>query len=85
MGQRDLARIINTQRSYAETNEGKCMFSLNVFKVAKEVILDYVQDNTQRAKYFDDLKIAKDLYRKRIKNKGLMHLWMNPKLLKKML
>ncbi len=67
LGQRDLARIINTQRSYSETNEGKCMFALNVFKAAEEVILDYIQDNTERAKYFEDLKIAKDLYRKRIR------------------
>ncbi len=67
LGQRDLARIINSQRGYSETNEGKCMFSLNVFKAAEEIILDYIQDNTERAKYFEDLKIAKDLYRKRIR------------------
>ncbi len=67
LGQRDLARVINTQRSYSETNEGKCMFTLNVFKATEEVILDYIQDNTERSKYFEDLKIAKDLYRKRIR------------------
>jgi len=67
LGQRDLARVINTQRSYSETNEGKCMFTLNVFKAAEEVILDYIQDNAERAKYFEDLNIAKDLYRKRIR------------------
>ena len=67
LGQRDLARIINSQRGYSETNEGKCMFSLNIFKAAEEIILDYIQDNTERAKYFEDLKIAKDLYRKRIR------------------
>ncbi len=67
LGQRDLARMLNTQRSYSETNEGRCMFTLNVFKAAEEVILDYIQDNTERAKYFEDLGIAKDLYRKRIR------------------
>jgi serine protein kinase len=67
LGQRDLARIINTQRGYSETNEGKCMFALDSFKAAEDVILDYVQDNNERAKYFEDLKIAKGLYRKRIR------------------
>ncbi len=67
LGQRDLARAINTMRGFPETNEGQCMFALDVFKAAEDVILDYVQDNTERAKYFDDLNIAKSLYRKRIR------------------
>ncbi len=67
LGQRDLARIINTQRGYPETNEGKCMFALDVFKAAEDIILDYIYDNNERAKYFEDLKIAKGLYRKRIR------------------
>ncbi len=67
LGQRDLARMINSQRGYSETNEGKCMFAEDVFRSAEEVILDYIQENNERAKYFDDLKIAKSLYRKRIR------------------
>lgn len=67
LGQRDLARVINTQRGYSETNEGRCMFAEDSFKATEEVILDYVQDTTERAKYFEDLKIAKGLYRKRIR------------------
>jgi serine protein kinase len=67
MGQRDLARMINTQRGYSETNEGKCMFALDTFKAAEDVILDYVHDSNERSKYFEDLKIAKSLYRKRIR------------------
>ena len=43
------------------------MFALDVFKAAEDVILDYVQDNNDRAKYFEDMKIAKGLYRKRIR------------------
>jgi serine protein kinase len=83
LGQRDLARMINTQRGYSETNEGRCMFSLNVFKAAEEVILDYVQDNTERAKYFDDLKIAKDLYRKRIRTEMFNAFMDEPEAIKK--
>jgi len=67
LGQRDLARMINTQRGFPETNEGKCIFALDAFKAAEDVILDYVQDNNDRAKYFEDLSIAKGLYRKRIR------------------
>jgi len=67
LGQRDLARMINTQRGFSETNEGRCMFALDIFKAGEDVILDYVQDNTERAKYFEDIKICKGLYRKRIR------------------
>lgn len=67
LGQRDLARIINTMRGFPETNEGQCMFALDVFKAGEDIILDYVQDNSDRAKYFEDMKIAKGLYRKRIR------------------
>ncbi|MCU7492574.1 MAG: serine protein kinase PrkA [Ignavibacteria bacterium] len=67
LGQRDLARIINTQRGYSETNEGRCMFGEDAFKATEEVILDYIQDTNERQKYFEDLKIARGLYRKRIR------------------
>ncbi|MGE5411536.1 MAG: hypothetical protein ACM3MI_11305, partial [Clostridiales bacterium] len=67
LGQRDLARMINTQRGYSETNEGRCMFGEDAFKATEEVILDYILDTNERAKYFEDLKIAKGLYRKRIR------------------
>ncbi len=67
LGQRDLARTLNTLRGFPETNEGECMFALDIFKAAEDIILDYVQDNNERAKYFEDMKIAKGLYRKRIR------------------
>lgn len=67
LGQRDLARMLNTLRGFPETNEGECMFALDVFKASEDIILDYVQDNNDRAKYFEDMKIAKSLYRKRIR------------------
>ncbi len=83
LGQRDLARMINTARGYSETNEGKCMFAEDAFKAAEEVILDYVQDTNERAKYFEDLKIAKGLYRKQIRTEMFNAFMDEPSAIKK--
>ncbi|MBU0474384.1 MAG: serine protein kinase PrkA [Bacteroidetes bacterium] len=83
LGQRDLARMITTQRGFTETNEGKCMFALDAFKAAENVILDYIQDNKEHAKYFDDLKIAKSLYRKRIRTEMFNAFMDEPSAIKK--
>jgi len=50
----------------SETNEGKCMFAYDFFKAMERIILDYVVDANDRAKYMEDLKIAKELYRERV-------------------
>jgi serine protein kinase len=50
----------------SETNEGKCMFAHDIFKALDRIILDYVTDANDRAKYLEDLKIAKTLYRERV-------------------
>ena len=42
------------------------MFAYDVFKTLERVVLDYVVDTNDRAKYLEDLKIAKGLYRERI-------------------
>ena len=83
LGQRDLARIINTMRGFPETNEGECMFALDVFKAGEDIILDYVQDNSDRAKYFEDMKIAKGLYRKRIRTEMFNAFMDEPSAIKK--
>ncbi len=66
LGQRNLGRAIQLIVESSETNEGKCMFAYDVFKTVERVILDYVTDNNDRAKYLEDLKTAKGLYRERI-------------------
>jgi serine protein kinase len=66
LGQRNLGRAIQLMVESSETNEGECMFAYDVFKTIERVILDYVHDNNDRAKYLDDLKIARGLYRERI-------------------
>jgi serine protein kinase len=43
------------------------MFGEDAFKATEEVILDFILDTNERAKCFEDLKIAKGLYRKRIR------------------
>lgn len=66
LGQRDLGRAIQILIESTETNEGECMFAEDVFSAFRRVVLDYVSDSSDRAKYLDDLKIAKGLYRERI-------------------
>ncbi len=66
LGQRNLGRAIQLMVESSETNEGCCMFAYDVFRTVERVILDYVHDNNDRAKYLEDLKIAKGLYRERI-------------------
>jgi serine protein kinase len=66
LGQRNLGRAIQLLVESSETNEGECMFAHDVFKALERVVLDYVQEANDRAKYLEDLKIAKGLYRERI-------------------
>src|SRR6056297_1193788 len=66
LGQRNLGRAIQLLVEGSETNEGECMFAYDIFKALERVILDYVSDQNDRAKYLNDLKTAKGLYRERI-------------------
>ncbi len=66
LGHRNLGRAVQLLVEGTETNEGQCMFAYDIFKAVERVILDYVSDNNDRAKYLDDLKLAKTLYRERI-------------------
>ncbi|WP_136808648.1 serine protein kinase PrkA [Desulfosediminicola flagellatus] len=66
LGQRNLGRTMQLMLESSETNEGKCMFAYDVFISLERIILDYVSDANDRAKFLDDLKIARGLYRERI-------------------
>lgn len=66
LGQRTLGRALQLLMETSETNEGRCMSAEDIFKAIEKVILDYVTDANERAKYFEDLKTAKGLYRERI-------------------
>ena len=66
LGQRNLGRAMQLIIESSETNEGKCMFAYDIFKALERIILDYVTDANDRAKYLEDLKTAKGLYRERI-------------------
>jgi len=66
LGQRNLGRAIQLLIESSETNEGQCMFAYDIFTALERVILDYVTEANDRAKYLEDLKIAKGLYRERI-------------------
>lgn len=67
LGHRDLGRAFQILGSMPESNEGRCLFSKDIFKALERVILDYVTEATDRDKYLADLKIAKKLYRERVK------------------
>ena len=66
LGQRDLGRALQVLMETSETNEGQCMFAEDIFRALEKVILDYVTEAGDRAKYFEDIKIARGLYRERI-------------------
>ena len=66
LGQRNLGRAMQLLVESSETNEGQCMFAHDIYKAIERVILDYVSEANDRAKYLEDLKTAKGLYRERI-------------------
>ncbi len=66
LGQRNLGRAIQLLIESSETNEGQCMFACDVFKALDRIVLDYVTEANDRAKYLEDIKTARGLYRERI-------------------
>lgn len=66
LGHRNLGRAIQILLERSETQEGKCMYAGDIFQSIESVILDYVQDPNDRAKYLNDLKIAKSLHRENV-------------------
>ncbi len=66
LGQRNLGRAIQLLLESSETNEGQCMFALDIFNALERTVLDYVQEPADRAKFMEDLKIARGLYREKI-------------------
>lgn len=66
LGHRNLGRAIQILLERSETQEGKCMYAGDIFHAIESVILDYVQDPNDRAKYLNDLKIAKSLHRENV-------------------
>ncbi|MCJ8500154.1 serine protein kinase PrkA [Desulfatitalea alkaliphila] len=66
LGQRNLGRAVQLLTESSETNEGQCMFAYDIYRALERIILDYVAEANDRAKYLEDLKIAKGLYRERI-------------------
>ena len=66
LGQRNLGRAVQLLLESSETNDGKCMFALDIFHALERIVLDYVQEPADRTKFMEDLKIARGLYRERI-------------------
>jgi serine protein kinase len=76
LGHRNLGRAIQILLERTETQEGKCMYAGDIFLALETVILDYVQDPNDRIKYFNDLKLAKQLYRQNVM-KSIFNAYMN--------
>ncbi|MFH0725883.1 MAG: serine protein kinase PrkA [Pseudomonadota bacterium] len=66
LGQRNVGRAVQLMVESSETNEGQCMFAYDIFGCLDRIVLDYVSDANDRAKFMEDLKTAKGLYRERI-------------------
>jgi serine protein kinase len=66
LGQRNVGRAVQLLIESSETNEGQCMFAYDIFRALERIILDYVIEANDRAKYLEDLKTAKGLYRERV-------------------
>ena len=66
LGQRNLGRAIQLLLESSETNEGNCMFALDIFNTLERVVLDYVTEPGDRTKFMEDLKTARGLYREKI-------------------
>jgi serine protein kinase len=66
LGQRNLGRSIQLLIESSETNEGQCMFAYDIFTALERIVLDYVSETNDRAKFLEDLKNAKAMYRERI-------------------
>jgi len=66
LGQRNLGRSMQLMLENSATNEGRCMFAYDVFRSLERVVLDYVSEVNDRAKFLDDLRTSKGLYRERI-------------------
>jgi serine protein kinase len=66
LGQRNVGRAIQLLIESSETNEGRCMFAYDIYNALDRIILDYVTDSNDRAKYLEDIKIGKGMYRERI-------------------
>ncbi|MCG8633185.1 MAG: serine protein kinase PrkA [Desulfobacterales bacterium] len=66
LGQRNLGRAVQLLLESSETNDGKCMFALDIFNALERIVLDYVQEPADRTKFMEDLKIARGLYREKI-------------------
>ena len=67
IGHRNLGRCIQLLIESSETQEGRCMFAGDVFQCLEQVVLDYIPEPEFRAKYLEDIKTAKSLYRERVR------------------
>ena len=67
IGHRNLGRALQLLLEDSDTQEGKCIYAENAFKALSQVVLDYIQEPELRSKYLEDIKLAKTLYREKVR------------------
>ncbi len=67
IGHRNLGRCIQLLIESSETQEGHCMFAGDVFTSLEQIVLDYIPEPEFRGKYLEDIKIARELYREKVR------------------
>jgi len=67
LSQREAGKIFEMLTSLSESNEGKCLYALDVYKAMERVIKDNVTNATLRDKFLKDIPEARKLHRKEVK------------------
>ncbi len=67
MSQRNLGRAFQLLLEGSTTIKGKCMVAYEIFDALERIVLDYVEETTDKEKYMADIKEARKLYREKIK------------------
>lgn len=75
LGQRNLGRAVQSLIESHATNEGKCMFALDVFNAFERIISDYIIESSDREKFREDIKTAREFYREKV-NTSLFNAYM---------
>jgi len=66
MSQRNLGRAFQLILEGSTTVKGKCLVAYEVFDAMERIVLDYIEETSDKEKYIADIEEARKLYRERI-------------------
>ena len=67
LSERSGFRVIQRLSAMIESNEGECLTGVHAFKALEKEILDEIPDPKKREKCFEDLRVARSLYRQEVR------------------